>query len=83
MGTGDTPEATMNLEQKLLQARVDLGGAANVPPTKPPSNSTPAKDEGPGDGKRGNVVISRTGLRTLAVFGTDKVDVMKVGRVSG
>ncbi len=83
VGTADSVPETKSLEQKLLQARVDLGAIGNIPPTKPPSNSTPTKDEGPGDGKRGTIVISRTGLKSLAVFAANKNDVMKVGKVSG
>jgi hypothetical protein len=83
VGSADTPAFTRTLQQKLLQARADLGGDSNLPPTKPPINTTAARDEGPGDGKRGNVVISRTGLRSLAVYGSSKADVLDVGRLSG
>ncbi len=83
VGSADSPAVANYLEQKLLQARADLGGGGRIPPRQPPRNTTPAKDEGPGDGKRGRVTISRTGLRTIAVFGGSKLDVTRVGKVSG
>lgn len=83
VGTADTVAEAKDLEQKLLQARVDLGGKGNIPPTKPPANTTATNDEGPGDGRRGKMVISRTGPRSLAVFASSKSDVLNVGKVSG
>lgn len=83
VGSADTPAAARQLEGKLLQAAADLGGNDAIPPTKPPSGTTSAKDEGPGDGKREKVVVSRTGLRTLAVYGATRNSVVSVGKVSG
>lgn len=82
VGTVDRPDQLQTTEERLLQARVDLGGAGNQPPTGPPPNSTASKDEGPGDGKRGKTVISRTGLDSLAVFAATKADAVGVGRIS-
>ncbi len=75
--------AAATLEQKLLQAIADLGGGGQMPPNNPPPNSARAKDEGPGDGKRGKVVISRIGLHDLAVYGSSRTQVLRVGQLSG
>jgi hypothetical protein len=73
-----------SLEEKLKHQIVDLGGGdGSIPPRDPPNNSQAAKDEGPGDGKRNGVVISRTGPSTLAVFAESKAEVVQVGRISG
>ena len=84
VGTADTVEQSKSLEQKLLQRIADLGGSDKVPPRKPPSKSEGTKDkEGPGDGKRGDVVISRVGRSALVVHGKSREKVNAVGRVSG
>ncbi len=83
VGTMDTPEKAQSLEDKLMQAIVDLGGEGYLPPRKPPYNSKGTTDEGPGDGMRGDVVINRVGLRTLAVYSATKNKVVAVGRLSG
>jgi hypothetical protein len=83
-GTADTPEQAKSLEEKLLRAIADLGGGGKMPPREPPSGSKGTGDrEGPGDGKRDDVVISRMGLRSLAVFAESEQKVMAVGRISG
>lgn len=82
VGTSATPAQAETLEQKLFQSIADLGGGGRVPPRNPPPNTTFAKDEGPGDGKRGRLVISRVGLRELAVYGASKTDLLKAGRLS-
>ena len=81
VGTQDVAQPG-GLEPKLLQARKDIGGGGMIPPTKPPAGSEPASDEGPGDGRRGKVVIARTSPRTLAVFAATREDAMEVGRLS-
>ena len=83
VGSADTPTAARSLENKLLQAAADLGGNDAIPPTQPPSNTDSTKDEGPGDGKRAKVVISRTGLRTLAAYGATRDSVVSIGKLSG
>ena len=83
VGSADTTVAARDLEGKLLQAAADLGGNDALPPTKPPTGTEATKDEGPGDGRRGKVVISRTGLRTLAAYGATRESVINVGKVSG
>jgi hypothetical protein len=83
-GTADSPEQAKSLEEKLLQAIADLGGGGRMPPRTPPSDSEGTRDaEGPGDGKRGDLLISRAGLRSLAVFAESKQKVTAVGRISG
>lgn len=83
-GTTDTPEKAKSLEQKLLQAIADLGGDDKVPPREPPRGSEGTRDtEGPGDGKRNGVMISRVGLRSLAVFAETREKVKEIGRISG
>ena len=47
-----------------------------------PKGSQRAENEGPGDAKKGDLVISRTGRDTLAVFGSTKEEVRAVGRIS-
>jgi hypothetical protein len=83
VGSVNSATEARNVEQKLKQAIADLGGGGKLPPTDPPPGSQAAPDEGPGDGKRGDVVISRTGLRTLAVYGATKASVLGVGKISG
>jgi hypothetical protein len=72
------------LEQKLLQASDDLrGGGGNIiPPNDLPPNSQPADDEGPRDGKRKDLIITRTGRDTLAVFAATQESVRGVGLIS-
>jgi hypothetical protein len=83
-GTAESREQARSIEEKLVQAIADLGGGGIVPPTEPPSGSEGTKDkEGPGDGKRGDVLISRVGLRSLIVFADKKDSATKVGRISG
>jgi hypothetical protein len=77
----------LSLQQKLLQARVDLGGFGNIPPSQPPPNSRPAKDEGPGDGERDTgqnkkILIEKTGASSLAIFAANKSDIFSVGEIS-
>jgi len=82
-GTAETRELARTLEQKLLQAIADLGGGGGLPPIKPPRDAAASGDsEGPGDGKRGDVLISRAGFRSLMVFAESKEKVMAVGRIS-
>lgn len=82
-GTADTRERARTLEQELLQAIADLGGGGGMPPGKPPRESVASGDsEGPGDGKRGDVLISRAGFRSLVVFAESKEKVTAVGRIS-
>lgn len=83
-GTADNPGQAKSLEEKLLQAIADLGGEGQRSPSEPPSNSEGTGDkEGPGDGRRGDVLISRVGLRSLAVFAESKQKITAVGRISG
>jgi hypothetical protein len=82
VGTLDTPEQAMDLEQKLSQAIADLGGGSKIPPREPPTNSQSAKDEGPADGKRGDVVINRVNTRVLAVYAATKSEATRTGRIS-
>jgi hypothetical protein len=71
------------LEQRLLQAADDLKRADNtLPPDELPRDSKPADGEGPRDSKRKEVVITRTGRDTLAVYAAKHDDVMVVGRLS-
>lgn len=81
-GTADSAEEAKTLEEKLLQRISDSGGNGKEPP-KPPTNSTPAPESGPGNGRRGNIVISRIGRSSLAVFAESKQKVTEVGRISG
>jgi hypothetical protein len=83
-GTAETQEQAKTIEEKLRQAIADLGGGGRVPPRNPPINSKGTGDkEGPGDGKRQDVLISRVGLRSLVVFAESKARVTAVGRISG
>jgi len=82
-GTVTRPDDTATLEQKLLQCISDLGGGGNKPPRDPPRGTEPTKgDEGPGDGKRGDIVISRTGKRSLVAFAATEDNVMAIGKIS-
>jgi hypothetical protein len=81
VGTVDTPDQTRDLEAKLLQAIADFGGGGT--PRDPPRDSqSTGKDEGPGDGKRGEIVINRVGRRALAVYAASKGEARRVGRLS-
>ena len=84
VGTQNTPTQARDLEAKLHQAIADLSGdrGGRIPPRKPPSNSEPAKDEGPGDGKRQNIIINRLNDKVVAVFG-DKDKVTNIAKISG
>jgi hypothetical protein len=72
------------LEQKLLQACGDLrgGGGNNIPPNDLPPNSQGADDEGPRDAKRNDLLISRTGKDSLAVFASSHTAVLSAGQIS-
>jgi len=72
------------LEQKLLQASDDLrhGGGNNIPPTDLPPDSEGAQDEGPRDAKRNNLVISRVGRDSLALFAATRELVVTAGQIS-
>lgn len=83
VGTLDTQEEAKSLEEKLFQAIADLGGGGRIPPRKPPPDSENTENEGPGDGKRGEFLISRIGPREVAVFAATRDNAMKVGRLSG
>jgi len=39
-------------------------------------------NEGPRDVRKGKVIISRTGMGTLTVYGKNREDVKRVGRIS-
>jgi len=82
VGTLDTPNQAMDVEQKLLQTIADLGGSDRIPPRKPPANSQPAKDEGPSDGKRGDVVINRVNANVVAMFVRTQNEATRVSRIS-
>ena len=65
------------------------GGARNggdtgdkEPPGDHPKDSKSADNEGPGDAKKGDFVISRTGRDTLAVFGSSREEVKGAGKIS-
>jgi hypothetical protein len=82
-GTVTRSDDTKTLVEMLLQNIADLGGGGKMPPRNPPSRTGPTKgDEGPGDGKRGEVVISRTGRRSLVAFAATEDKVMEIGRIS-
>lgn len=86
VGTLSNELTEQTMEQKLLQASYDLksgGGGGKGPPKDLPPNSKSAGEEGPRDGKRKGVVISRTGRKTLAVYGANLDAVKGVGRISG
>jgi hypothetical protein len=70
------------LEQKLMQRIADFGND-RIPPRDPPAGTEPAKDEGPGDGRRGGMVVARTGPSELAVFAEDRAAVRDIGRIGG
>jgi hypothetical protein len=60
-----------------------LGGGHNgEPPDELPPNSRRAENEGPGDAQRRGIVISRTGMDTLGVYGSRREDVQRVGLIS-
>lgn len=84
-GTAESGEQAKSLEQKLLQRIADLGGGGGkLPPRNPPPGSESSKDkEGPGDGHRKGVLISRVAMRSLAVFAESKAKANAVGRLSG
>jgi len=82
-GTVATSEDAKTLERKLLQSIADLGGGGNETPRNPPRGTEPTgSDEGPGDRKRGEIVISRTGRRSLVAFAATQDKVMEIGRIS-
>jgi hypothetical protein len=84
VGAVNSPHQARSLEEKLKQQIADLGGnRGKLPPRDPPNNTKPVKDEGPGDGKRGEVVVARTGPSELAVFAESKAVLNDVGRLSG
>jgi hypothetical protein len=60
----------------------DGGKDGGEEPPDRPKDSKPADNEGPGDAKKGDLVISRTGRDTLAVFGANKEEVKSAGRIS-
>jgi len=78
------------LEQKLLRTTEEMkkaeegesGGGGKKPPGDVPPGSKPDESEGPGDSRRRGVVISATGLDTLAVYGAKRQEVMRVGHIS-
>jgi len=80
VGQTNSEKTNAELEEKLLQSLADIG-AGNKPPRKPPSNSKRAESEGPGDGKRKEVVISRLNSKVVAVFGGTKSVVAQVGKI--
>lgn len=81
VGTTDSDDMAKTLEEKMLEEIRELRGEKS--PRKPPANSSPTKDkEGPGDGKRDDVVISRI-RRSLAVFADRQSKAVEVGRISG
>lgn len=87
VGTLSSKQATNTLEQKLLQAADDLkhepgNGGAMLPPGELPPGSSLADGEGPRDGKRSGVVIARTGRDTLAVYASQRGDLLGVGKLS-
>jgi hypothetical protein len=86
VGSLSTQQAAMTLEQKLKRAISDLtpagDGGGLIPPTELPPGSQPAKEEGPRDAKRGDIVISRIGLQELAVFAATRDDVKQMARIS-
>ncbi len=82
LSNSPTARTIKTLEEKLLQACADLGGGSIIPPTDLPPKSQGADGEGPKDGKRQGLVISRTGRETLAVFAASQELVRGVGRIS-
>ena len=90
VGTVDTSEQGKSVEEKLFQAiadldpdtNLDLDGGGKVPPHDPPPGSQRAEEEGPGDGKRGKMVVNRISTKAVAVFAATKDEVTKVGRIS-
>jgi hypothetical protein len=83
VGAVSSPQRARTIEEKLRQAIADLGGSGGkIPPRDPPGSSAAAKDEGPGDGKRNGIVISRIGPSTLAMYADSKADVVRVGGIS-
>ena len=84
VGKLNTPNEARSIEEKLKQAIVDLGGdGIDLPPTDPPSNSDRAEEEGPGDGKRNGVLITRVNQNTVALFAGTKAVVQEAARLSG
>lgn len=85
-GTVDRQEPVQSLEERLKQQIADLdgGGGGNKPPRDPPKDAEPTGGkEGPGDGKRAEVVVARLSPRAVAVFGDSFESVNRVGKVSG
>ena len=87
VGTLESAQAARDLEEKLKQAIADLGGGG-IPPSKPPGKSDPAREEGPGDARRGKgtpreVVINRVNTNVLAVYARTQDEAVRVGRLSG
>ena len=84
VGTADNKEAAKTLEEKLLQRIGDLGGDRKWPPQEPPPRTISTADkEGPGDGSRGDLTVSRIGREALAVFAASKSKATEVGGLSG
>jgi hypothetical protein len=81
-GTSDTKRGADSLEARLVRAIADLDDSDGIPPQKPPSNSTATKDEGPSDGKRAEVVVSRIDAEVVAVFAASRDKAAEIGRLS-
>jgi hypothetical protein len=58
------------------------GSDGNEPPDDLSPGARPAENEGPRDVRKGDLVISRTGRETLAVYASKREDVQKAGRIS-
>jgi hypothetical protein len=72
------------LEQKLLDniQLLNGNGGDKGPPSGRSGKDKFADDEGPRDKKAKNLLISRTGLDTHAVYARKKQDVLAVGPIS-
>jgi hypothetical protein len=77
VGTTDEPYEVVDLEKKLERAIDELDGRGRRPP-----KGTAPTDEGLADGKRGDVVINRVGMRALDAFAASKDQVQRLGKVS-
>jgi hypothetical protein len=81
--TPQAAEKSLTVEQQLLQRAAELKGeSGTLAKESTPPGVQAADDEGPRDRKSKGVIISRTSMDTLAVFGSTQASVQSVGRVS-
>lgn len=87
IGSTSPNELAKTLEQKLLQQISDLGASnssdANLPPRDPPKGTdSTGCNEGPGDGRRGDKVVTRVSDSVVAVFTESAEQAKAIGRIS-